>query len=256
MARQTRRSTRKNPTPSTSATPSTVVSPIFSTKSSVQSATPDTSDNDSNVVEKPKARTTRSTTAANKRKRSPSPEVKEVVTGPAPPRRKRRQGSQPYVDLPVLKAKSRTASKGKSRATSKARSETDEDEIPDSQDEELEYDEQASLDESDDSGSEFQISEDEDDYVEDSEDEDEITTTTKLRSFAEALEEEGIDADEVMMEVVIEQSLQSARAAQTGDLAGAGSSKAHPARNTAAASARRDSHASTAKDRRIVSIIC
>lgn len=121
---------------------------------------------------------------------------------------------------------------GKSRATSTVVSE---EEIPDSQDDEPEYDEQAPLyNDSDDSGSEFQISDD-DELVEDSQDDDDITTDTKLRSFAEALEEEGIDADEVMMDAVVQESLELARSARLGDSAGAGGSSSQPARTAAAA---------------------
>ena len=67
-----------------------------------------------------------------------------------------------------------------------------------------------------------------------SEDEDDITTDTKLRSYAQALEEEGIDADEIVMDAVIQESLETARAEASGT-AGAGGSKAKPSRNAAAA---------------------
>ena len=74
-----------------------------------------------------------------------------------------------------------------------------------------------------------------DETVDDSQDDDDITTNTKLRSYAEALEEEGIDADEIMMDIVVQESLDLARSAQVGDTAGAGSSKSRPARTPAAA---------------------
>lgn len=248
MARQTRSSARTKSGASTSTTPSSVVSPVFSTKTSVQSTTPDTSDVDTNTPDKSKARATRSVTVGVKRKRASSPEPSEVATEPVTPQRRKRQGPQAYVELPLMASRSRALKvrtyapntmftslnqiQGKSRATSTAVSE---EEVLDSQDDELEYDEQASLyNDSDDSGSEFQISDD-DELVEDSQDDDDITTDTKLRSFAEALTEEGIDADEIMMDVVVQESLELARSAQLGDSAGAGGSNSQPARTAAAA---------------------
>lgn len=74
-----------------------------------------------------------------------------------------------------------------------------------------------------------------DETVDDSQDDDDITTNTRLRSYAEALAEEGIDADEIMMDIVVQESLDLARSAQVGDTSGAGSSKPKPARTPAAA---------------------
>lgn len=67
---------------------------------------------------------------------------------------------------------------------------------------ELIYDEKASLNESDDSGSEFEAS-DAEAAVSDSD--------TELAAYAEALEEEGIDADDVLLDAAVKESLTSAR---------------------------------------------
>ena len=107
---------------------------------------------------------------------------------------------------------------------------SDDEEVPDSQEEELEYNEE-SPEESEDSGSEFELDDDEA-SVQGSEDEDDITTETKLRSFATALEEVGIDADELVMNVVVQESIEMARESRTS---GASSSKARAARSVAAA---------------------
>ena len=104
-------------------------------------------------------------------------------------------------------------------------------------DHELEYDEQASIDESEDSGSEFQVSDEE---VEDAEDsENEPINDKNLQEYAEALEEEGIDADEILLDVAVQESLESARhnrsVQQGASSSGAGSSKARNGSNAAAA---------------------
>ncbi len=112
----------------------------------------------------------------------------------------------------------------------------DEEPVADYEDE-LEYDEQASVDESSASGSEFELSEE--GSVAGSQDEDDITPDVKLRSFAQALEDEGIDADDVLMDFAVQESLQTARndssKASGHSSAGAGSSSVKKPRNAAAA---------------------
>ena len=108
-------------------------------------------------------------------------------------------------------------------------------------DNELEYDEQASIDESEDSGSEFQISDDE---VVEPEDDNASVVDEQLQAYAEALEEDGIDADEVVMDAVIKESLASARASNSG--AGPSSSK----KGSSAAEALRSAAAAAAERRR------
>lgn len=124
--------------------------------------------------------------------------------------------------------------KGKARAKSVA---SDEDEIIPNSEDELEYDEKASVQESSDSGSEFELSET--GSVVGSQDEDDITPETNLRSYAQALEDEGIDADDVLMDFAIKESLNSVEYdmdIQAGTTSsGAGSSKVKKTRNAAAA---------------------
>lgn len=114
----------------------------------------------------------------------------------------------------------------------------DEEVIPDSQgEEELEYNEAPTPAESDDSGSEFELSDedDEDDGSWHESDVDDIQATAKLHSFAEALEEDGIDADDIVMDIVVKESLEMARSTQIEGSSGAGSSKKNSARTVAAA---------------------
>lgn len=106
MARQTRSSGRTKSGASTSTTPSSVVSPVFSTKTSVQSTTPDTSDVDTNTPGKSKGRATRSVTVGVKRKRASSPGPSEVATEPVTPQRRKRQGPQAYVEIPLRASRS------------------------------------------------------------------------------------------------------------------------------------------------------
>lgn len=128
----------------------------------------------------------------------------------------------------------------------------DEEELASDPDE-LEYDEQASIDESEDSGSEFQVSDEE--VVGANDSEDEPTSDKKLQAYAEALEEEGIDADDILLNVAVQESLESSRRNQRGaSNSSAGSSKprngssAAAALRAAAAERRMTKKAKTGKD--------
>ena len=111
-----------------------------------------------------------------------------------------------------------------------------EEEAADSSDE-LQYDEEASIDESSASGSEFELSSD--DSIAGSQDEDDITSEVELRTFAEALQEEGVDAEDVLMDFAVQESLLAAQKDRTvangHSSAGAGSSNATKTRDAAAA---------------------
>ncbi|KAG6830955.1 hypothetical protein H0H92_013666 [Tricholoma furcatifolium] len=168
MARVTRSSARRPTSPSpTSGTGTTNASPMFSAQASAApSETPATSDNEE-TSKKPKTRT-RGTT----RKRAASSELDnsepESVSVKRPPL-KRRAVSSPtcYVEVPqTVKGKGRSKAsvppptarrnnKGKGRAASTA----DDEDIDMASDDSLDYKE---IDESDDSGSEFVVSEPED----------------------------------------------------------------------------------------------
>lgn len=93
------------------------------------------------------------------------------------------------------------------------------------------------MEESSDSGSEFELSEA--DSIEGSQDETDITPETKIRTYAQALEDEGIDADDVLMDFAIKESLNDAdndNSVRNGTSSrGAGSSKPIKARTAAAA---------------------
>lgn len=81
-----------------------------------------------------------------------------------------------------------------------------EDELVAPSDDGLEYDEQASLIESEDSGSEFEVSGEEaaeGNLEDDSEDE--------IEAYAKALEEDGIDADDVLLDAALQESIETAR---------------------------------------------
>ncbi len=258
MVRATRQSTRAKSVVSTSATPSTIVSPVFSTKTSVQSNTPETSDIEEGKVQKPRPplrRSSRSgaTTSKNKRPLESDNDERTKLEKAVEPPRKRRKAV--FVDVPAskyspdnLKVCSHTHSNhyiclddyqqvNKGKAPVKRPTPEEDEIVPDPQEEELEYDEQASLDESEGSGSEFEAS-DEDEFVEGGQEEDHTNADIKLRAYAEALAEEGLDAEELIMDFAIQESLESSRnprfRGQASSAAGSSSSK-KPVRNAAAA---------------------
>lgn len=106
---------------------------------------------------------------------------------------------------------------------------------------ELEYDEQASIDEFEDSGSEFQVSDDEvaAELVED--DDVESDAENELQAYAEALQEDGIDAEDILMSAAIKDSLESARndrSAQEGQSSSGAGSSSSSRKPTAAAALR------------------
>ncbi|PSS31981.1 hypothetical protein PHLCEN_2v2223 [Hermanssonia centrifuga] len=211
------------------------------TKTSVQSNTPETSDIEEGKVQKQRPslrRSTRSSATTSKNKRpleSDNDENTKLEKAAEPPRKRRKAV---FVDVPATKYSSDNLKVNKGKAPVKQRPTPEEDEIvPDSQEEGLEYDEQASIDESEGSGSEFEAS-DEDEFVEGSQEEDNINADIKLRAYAEALAEEGLDAEELIMDFAIQESLESSRnphsRGQASSAAGSSSSK-KPVRNAAAA---------------------
>ena len=83
-----------------------------------------------------------------------------------------------------------------------------EEELAAPSDDVLEYDEQASLNESEDSGSEFEVSGQE---IAGSGSEDEAAAEDELQAYAQALEEEGVDANDVLLSAAVQESLEATR---------------------------------------------
>ncbi|KAF9458012.1 SNF2 family N-terminal domain-containing protein, partial [Collybia nuda] len=202
MPRVTRQSAHRAVSPSTTGTGTTNVSPVFSARTSALSTeTPATSDIDDEPIKKPATRS-RST---NKRKRAASSDLdgsESETASVKPPSAKRRVVSkQAYVELPVVtkdkkgkgKAKalapppkSKVRGKGKARAVPiPSPSVADEDEAVSGSG--LEYNEDPLLEESDDSGSEFVGSEEEQLVVEeiDSEEEEALMLSVAVQNSLE-----------------------------------------------------------------------
>jgi DNA repair protein RAD16 len=110
--------------------------------------------------------------------------------------------------------------------------------ILDSEDE-LEFQEQASPDESSESGSEFELSDN--DSLAGSQDEDAAITEAKLVSYAQAIADDDMDAEDVLVDAAIQESLQTAQAARaiangvTSAGVGSSGSKTRAPRNAASA---------------------
>ncbi|KAJ7727913.1 P-loop containing nucleoside triphosphate hydrolase protein [Mycena metata] len=184
MARLTRSSSRLNavPSPATTATNSTAnTSPAFSTVSSVAHETPPTSEDELPLtVTQPKAASSKSQTKLKKAQASPSD------TSPAPKRRA--SGRQIYVEIETLpRAGKAKAEATRERARTPVRAPVEDDATG------LEYDEDAALLESDDSGSEFEAPSDEDEPMPFR------ATRRRVRTTVE---------DEIMLDAAIRLSLQ------------------------------------------------
>ncbi|CAL1703495.1 unnamed protein product [Somion occarium] len=245
-----RRSTRSAAAASTTtANTSATSSPIFSAPNSVQDSTVTTPDPEeaTNKSLSKIGRAMRSKAAQNERKRvleSDSEEGGKIVISSS--RKRRAVAREVYVDLPspagkgAQKVQKANKGKGKARATSVPTSDILDEELV--KDDELEFDENAELEESDDSGSEFEVSEPEsDEVIEDSEEEILVVQTEKFvrAKILSGIEEAGIDDDDLMLDVVIQESLATARTerevAAGVSSANAGASKTPAPRNKAAA---------------------
>ncbi|KAK7689056.1 hypothetical protein QCA50_007747 [Cerrena zonata] len=234
--RQTTRST------TTSTNPSSVNSPVFSVETSVKN-TPATTPDPDELKTTRVTRATRSKAAPKGKKRARETDSEgEHSKESAPLNKKRALSREVYVDIPSATTKSApkapAAKKGKGKAFVPTIPTSDplEEEIVED-DGELEFDEDAELEdpESDDSGSEFEDPGSE--VIPDSEEEFDLALArAKLRS---GVEQAGIDDDELMIDAAIQESLTTARegrdiAAGNTD-ANAGSSRLKGARNKAAA---------------------
>ncbi|KAI0699817.1 SNF2 family N-terminal domain-containing protein [Cytidiella melzeri] len=229
MVRSTRQSARLVASISASATPTTARSPVFSTKTSIKSDTPETSDIDEEFIVRSQKTFTTTNSVKNGKKRAREPESETEASSKRPGRVWPTKSV--YVEMmPSIYS----SKKGKGKATLVASN--DDEVIPNSEDE-LEYDEKTSIAESSESGSEFELSHEE--SIAGSQDEDDITPEIKLRSYAEALEDEGIDAEDVLMDFAVKESLQTAQnalsTANGSSSAGAGFSRSKEPRNAAAA---------------------
>ncbi|GJE84813.1 DNA repair protein [Phanerochaete sordida] len=202
------------------------MSPVFS-PNPAQSETPETSDGEPQKPTKRATRPRRGAAANSKKRAAPSEDEADLAESAAVKRpAKRRNLAQVVVEVTSRRSARPVKQTAKSKVV--ASSVADEDELA-SDIEELEYDEQASIDESEDSGSEFQASDDEA-SVQDGDSEDEATEEQTLETLAEALEEDGVDADELLIDIATRASLQTARNNEDIHLgassSGAGSSRA------------------------------
>ncbi|KAI0341445.1 hypothetical protein BDW22DRAFT_1358999 [Trametopsis cervina] len=241
MVRSTRQTARLAASVSASATPSSSSSPVFSTNPSVVSGTPETSDMDNDRPQKQQKATVVNQKKTNK-KRAREVESESEIGAKRP---MRRRPAQPvYVEIP----EQLRASKKTGQAKPEAVVAVEEDEIISNSEDELEYNEQASLNELSESGSEFELSAEE--YIPGNQEDDDAEV--QLRSFAQALQDEGVDAEDILMDVAVQESLQSARSTHS-EITGAVASGSGPAKSTkprnaaaalrAAAAERRVSHA-------------
>lgn len=101
----------------------------------------------------------------------------------------------------------------------------------------LEYDENASLDESGSDGSEYQESGEDSDVVADSQDEQELVYNQAERSMSPLTE--GEDEEAVMLDAAIQDSLRTARNEDTAGSSSAGAGPSKPRENSRAARAQR-----------------
>ncbi|KAH9950151.1 SNF2 family N-terminal domain-containing protein [Amylocystis lapponica] len=219
------------------STPTTVVSPNFSRRTSKQT-TPDTSDMDA-AENKPLAqiqRATRATAAAAakgaKRARESNNEGDEdagVSQAQKPAPKRRMVARNAYVEIAVKnqspKRSATAAYKGKGKAPAVA--ESDSEVVEDSEEERLAQD----IDESDDSGSEYAASDHDEAFA--------GVQVAPQEAYEDGLAEEGIDDEAVMMDAAIQMSLQAMREdagrSAGATSAGAGASQARVSVNFAAA---------------------
>ncbi|KDQ65098.1 hypothetical protein JAAARDRAFT_64882 [Jaapia argillacea MUCL 33604] len=236
MPRTTRQKSRKVSPPSPPQTPSTNVSPIFSTKTSEQSVTPDTSVNGQEEdVKKP---TTRSNGTQQSKKRIAESDDELEQTVARGTTKRRAISHQAYVEITVAPRKAKgasqtnvatpTSAKGKGKApiksSGKATAKAEVGDDDDVSDEGLDYDEVASIDESDASGSEFEISDDAASAGGGYESEESVPLRVTRRSPTKNkklgfLDEDNLDESEdemLMVDAAIQLSLQNARAGPNG----------------------------------------
>ncbi|GLB33300.1 putative SNF2 family N-terminal domain containing protein [Lyophyllum shimeji] len=219
MARVTRSSAKLPASPSpASGTGTSSASPIFSAQASVvASETPATSDNE--ATEKTQRA---SSTRGRGKKRAASSEIDDSEPETASVKRPAAKRRAVYVEVPSFSSVAKV--KGKAKATSSVPQRKGKGKAPvvptpciSDDDEEmvsepgLEYDEDQMLDESEDSGSEFEVSEEDED------------------AFAASDSEE----EAFMLSAAAEMSLQTSR--PNGAIAGSSSSSQRGARNSAAA---------------------
>ncbi|THH13328.1 hypothetical protein EW146_g6873 [Bondarzewia mesenterica] len=268
MAPRTRKRARSPSTPSMSATatPTTVASALFSgSKRASANATPATSnidEDEKDSLPQPKAtgRLTRAAATKGAKKRAAQSDDDEDQPLSKPPNKKRAMAKTAYVEVPRKSNKGKSvklAPKDKGKGKAKAElpptpvADSEDEIVPDSEDG-LEYDENASLDESLDSGSEFEDEDAASDF-EDQDDEDEeydMKPRKSSRKIVTNVEEDDLDA--VMIDAAIQDSLHTL-AVETSVLvgvssAGAGSSSFRAA-NTPATRAAQAALRRLAQDR-------
>ncbi|KAL0949077.1 hypothetical protein HGRIS_009172 [Hohenbuehelia grisea] len=251
MPRVTRQSARKQTSPSPIATPTattTNVSPIFSSRASIVSETPSTSDYGAEAL----ATSSMKTRGTKRGARSVSPE--ESVEDSAPKRAsKRRVVSQTmYVEITQTPKK---GNKGKGRAatprsaTAKGRGKAVAKPPPGSVEEisgseaGIEFDEKASIYDSEDSGSDFQES----DFSEGDAPLREIARSTRNsprkqavpESDIEDFEEVASEAEDLMLRAAVELSLDSVNAGEGSSSKPRGTARSAMAARAAAAAERR-----------------
>ncbi|OCH85032.1 hypothetical protein OBBRIDRAFT_740586 [Obba rivulosa] len=219
MPRTTRQSARNARNASSTSTPATTASPLFSTRTSNKS-TPETSDIEPEAQESPvQGRATRAS-RGNKRARESDNEATEAAATPRPRTRRKTVADTVVVEIPVIMRDQNNVGESTVLAPQDAESVVAESELSEPVD---------FVEESEDSGSEFEVSEDESAF-EGEGDED---------AFEDGLAEEGIDDEDVMVDAAIQESLQTAHVEASSragaSSAGAGPSRARPPVNKAAA---------------------